>query len=86
MSNQVFILDHPGNDVDYVKNWLRKRKQKKMQDGSQDEEGMSGGNAEGKAETKKEKRARGLFDKYGLPGLTIIGSFLSGPMSSRLWG
>lgn len=41
--------------------------------------------AEGMEESKKGKRARTLFDKYGLPGLAIIGPFSLDLIYLRLW-
>jgi hypothetical protein len=37
-------------------------------------------------ETEKQKRARALFDKYGLPGLTIFGPLLIGSHISAFMG
>lgn len=72
--------------VDYVKKWLRKRKQKRMQGGIQTEAITEEADAEVMEESKKEKRARVLFDKYGLPGLTIIGPFFVGSHISAFMG
>ncbi|MCA0986557.1 small multi-drug export protein [Alkalihalobacillus algicola] len=74
--------------VDHVKKWMRKRKQKRMQDGVQEEdEGETPeDHGEEMEESKKGKRARVLFDKYGLPGLTIIGPFFVGSHISAFMG
>lgn len=76
--------------VDHVKKWMRKRKQKRMQgvmQGVMQDEGMAAeANVERMEESKKGKRARALFDKYGLPGLTIIGPFFVGSHISAFMG
>lgn len=67
--------------IDRIKHWLRMRKQKRMgvseqvgEEFKQSEEASTSM----EQDSKKERRARVLFDKYGLPGLTIIGPFLVG--------
>ncbi|MGM0776046.1 MAG: small multi-drug export protein [Bacillota bacterium] len=74
--------------VDQVKKWMRKRKQKKrMQDIMHVEEvAAAQADSEGMEESKKGKRARALFDKYGLPGLAIIGPFFVGSHISAFMG
>ncbi|MCF6138461.1 small multi-drug export protein [Pseudalkalibacillus berkeleyi] len=74
--------------VDHVKEWMRKRKHKqnRMQHVKQEEYITTEANAEGMEESKKGKRARALFDKYGLPGLTIIGPFFVGSHISAFMG
>ncbi|WP_449537197.1 small multi-drug export protein [Ferdinandcohnia sp. Marseille-Q9671] len=65
--------------VDKVKGWMKARKQKNVQ--VREAEGMETQGSEGITpveESKKEKRARSIFDKYGLPGLTILGPLLVG--------
>jgi Ca2+/H+ antiporter, TMEM165/GDT1 family len=73
--------------VDKVKGWMSERKQKRV--------GMQatvGGEAHVSEEvtteqdTKKQKRAKVLFDKYGLPGLTIFGPLLVGSHISAFMG
>ncbi|WP_404354812.1 small multi-drug export protein [Cytobacillus firmus] len=65
--------------VDQVKKWMKKRKQKRMQEIMHVEEvAAAQADAEGMKESKKSKRARVLFDRYGLPGLAIIGPFFVG--------
>ncbi|QNF30404.1 small multi-drug export protein [Metabacillus elymi] len=65
--------------VDKVKGWMKARKQKRV--GLRE---VEGGEAQGidealsEKDSKKQKRARSLFDKYGLPGLTIFGPLLVG--------
>ncbi|WP_270180757.1 small multi-drug export protein [Alkalihalobacillus sp. CinArs1] len=70
--------------VDKVKSWMGKRKQKRMREGTQDESIEA--NGEGMEESKKGKRAKMLFDKYGLPGLTLIGPFFVGSHISAFMG
>ena len=70
--------------VDYVKKWINKRKQKRGQDVMQ--ENAAEEYDEAMEESKKGKRARALFDKYGLPGLTIIGPFFVGSHISAFMG
>ncbi|WP_085506565.1 small multi-drug export protein [Thalassobacillus devorans] len=72
--------------VDQVKLWMRRRKQKRMQSVPQEEGQATESSSEEMEESKKGKRARALFDKYGLPGLTIIGPFLVGSHISALMG
>lgn len=48
--------------VDKVRAWRKKRKKEK----------------EVTEDSKKQKRAKGLWDKYGLPGLAFIGPFFVG--------
>lgn len=63
--------------VDKVKGWLKARKLRRngehlheeIQNGEEVSQGQN---------SKKEKRARGLFNKYGLPGLTILGPLIVG--------
>ncbi|PFG12254.1 small multi-drug export protein [Bacillus sp. es.036] len=74
--------------VDKFKIWRRKRKQKqkRTKDVIQDEGETTEAHVEEVQESKKEKRARVLFDKYGLPGLTIIGPFFVGSHISAFMG
>jgi Ca2+/H+ antiporter, TMEM165/GDT1 family len=73
--------------VDKVKGWMSARKQKRV--GMQ---ATAGGEAHVSEEvtteqdTKKQKRAKVLFDKYGLPGLTIFGPLLVGSHISAFMG
>lgn len=65
--------------IDRIKMWRIAKKLKKA--GVVDREGDSYLGTEDvqlEPESKKEKRARALFEKYGLPGLTIIGPFFVG--------
>ncbi|WP_077619023.1 small multi-drug export protein [Bacillus sinesaloumensis] len=73
--------------VDKIKVWMKARKQKKnpvreveRMEPLEGEGIISQESAEIHAaeESKKEKRARTIFDKYGLPGLTILGPLLVG--------
>src|SRR5690606_34065274 len=73
--------------VDKIKVWLGKRKQKTAR--VRDVEMIETQDSEGaivKEESKKEKRARTIFDKYGLPGLTILGPLLVGSHISAFMG
>jgi len=72
--------------VDRVRGWLRARKQKRV--GVQEHVGEESQNIEDVKEqvSKKEKRARVLFDKYGLPGLTIFGPILVGSHITAFMG
>ncbi|WP_338472616.1 small multi-drug export protein [Niallia sp. XMNu-256] len=72
--------------VDHVKKWMRKRKQKRMQGVLQDEGMAEEADVEGTEDSKKSKRARALFNKYGLPGLAIIGPFFVGSHISAFMG
>lgn len=72
--------------VDNVKKWMKRRKQKKKQDDVQEEVATTEDNVDGMEESKKGKRARVLFNKYGLPGLTIIGPFFVGSHISAFMG
>ncbi|HBV98378.1 MAG: DNA-binding protein [Peptococcaceae bacterium BICA1-7] len=56
--------------VDRVKRLMKTRRQKRF--------GVDEQAGEAEQDTKKEKRARVLFNKYGLPGLTILGPLLVG--------
>ncbi|KQL19672.1 small multi-drug export protein [Cytobacillus solani] len=73
--------------VDKIKLLLRTRKQKRNVvtevEGGEDQytEGT-----EPEQDSKKQKRARVLFDKYGLPGLTIFGPLLVGSHISAFMG
>jgi len=57
--------------VDKIKAWRKKRK------GVQEEEDQG---------SKRHKRARGLWNKYGLPGLAFIGPFFVGSHLSAFLG
>jgi Ca2+/H+ antiporter, TMEM165/GDT1 family len=70
--------------VDKLKIWMRKRKRRK--DVTQERGETTEDHVEEIQESKKEKRARVLFDKYGLPGLTIIGPFFVGSHISAFMG
>lgn len=68
--------------VDHVKKWMSNRKRNKKQ-----EEGMvTQAEDYSMEESKKGKRARKLFNRYGLPGLTIIGPFFVGSHISAFMG
>ncbi|WP_240377921.1 small multi-drug export protein [Bacillus piscicola] len=71
--------------VDHVKKWKRKRQRKRIEEIDL-EEGIEEDWEAEKEESKKGKRARALFDKYGLPGLTIIGPFFVGSHISAFMG
>ncbi|RSL30728.1 DNA-binding protein, partial [Salibacterium salarium] len=68
--------------IDRVKKWLKKRKDRQKDD----TEETSSNNEEETEYSKKGKRARFLFDKYGLPGLAIIGPFFVGSHVSAFMG
>ncbi len=72
--------------VDHIKKWMSKRKQKRNQDEIQEEPIAAEAETESMEESKKGKRAKKLFDKYGLPGLTIIGPFFVGSHISAFMG
>ncbi|WP_102275356.1 small multi-drug export protein [Cytobacillus massiliigabonensis] len=73
--------------VDKIKLLLRTRKQKRNV--VTEVEGGGDHYTEGtelEQDSKKQKRARVLFDKYGLPGLTIFGPLLVGSHISAFMG
>ncbi|MBP2239525.1 putative membrane protein [Cytobacillus eiseniae] len=73
--------------VDKIKLLLKTRKQKRV--AVTEVEGMEGEHTNGThavQDSKKQKRARVLFDKYGLPGLTIFGPLLVGSHISAFMG
>lgn len=72
--------------VDKVKSVMsaKKRKQVGVREGEEIESESSEQLSE--QDTKKKKRARALFDKYGLPGLTIFGPLLVGSHISAFMG
>ncbi|WP_283152681.1 small multi-drug export protein [Guptibacillus hwajinpoensis] len=72
--------------VDKFKVWRKKRKQKRLKDVVQEVGETTEAHVDEMQESKKEKRARVLFDKYGLPGLTIIGPFFVGSHISAFMG
>ena len=63
--------------VDKVKGWLKARKRRRNQE-QVPEEIQNGEDVSPEQDSNKEKRARGLFNKYGLPGLTILGPLIVG--------
>ncbi|MDQ0230030.1 small multi-drug export protein [Metabacillus malikii] len=74
--------------VDNVKGWLRRRKKVKVQEGTNEpvSDEPSTIQVDEQSEDKKQKRARNLFDKYGLPGLTILGPLLVGSHIAAFMG
>ena len=73
--------------VDKVKAWMKSRKSKKVV--AVEAEGVDTVEADATDEeqdSKKAKRAKALFDKYGLPGLTIFGPLLVGSHISAFMG
>lgn len=79
--------------VDKIKIWMKARKRKKIpvREGERVEALNGKGimtqesvEIDSEVESKKEKRARSIFDKYGLPGLTILGPLLVGSHISAL--
>ncbi|SDH63664.1 small multi-drug export protein [Alteribacillus bidgolensis] len=70
--------------IDKVRQWLRTRKQNRKEESGQEGETLE--NHEEMERSKKGKRARMLFDKYGLPGLAIIGPFFVGSHISAFMG
>ncbi|WP_246050177.1 small multi-drug export protein [Aquibacillus sediminis] len=69
--------------IDRVKQWIRSRKKKRAT--AVETEPVSTTNTElvqeeftFEEDSKKAKRARHMFDKYGLPGLALIGPFIIG--------
>jgi len=73
--------------VDRVLGWMRARKQKRIGVPEQVKEELQN-NEEVilKQDSKKEKRARVLFDKYGLPGLTFFGPLFVGSHITAFMG
>ncbi|MBM7602921.1 putative membrane protein [Metabacillus crassostreae] len=71
--------------VDKIKTWRKKKKQKRMAVSGQEAATLENA-AEVENDSKKAKRARVLFDKYGLPGLAIIGPFFVGSHISAFMG
>jgi len=73
--------------VDRVRGWLRARKHKRggLQE-QVEEEFQNNEEVIVEQDSKKEKRARVLFDKYGLPGLTIFGPILVGSHITAFMG
>jgi Ca2+/H+ antiporter, TMEM165/GDT1 family len=73
--------------IDRVKKWMKKRKQKKSDENMKNEELVDNPDAAPiNPDSKRSKRARKLFDKYGLPGLAIIGPFFVGSHISAFMG
>lgn len=73
--------------VDKIKILLRSRKKKR--NAVTEVEGGGGQYMESvelEQDSKKQKRARALFDKYGIPGLTIFGPLLVGSHISAFMG
>lgn len=73
--------------VDKIKEWMRARKLKRAP--VREGEGIETFENEEIAivqESKKQTRARTIFDKYGLPGLTILGPLLVGSHISAFMG
>ncbi|GAB6181796.1 hypothetical protein JCM14036_31150 [Desulfotomaculum defluvii] len=65
--------------LDKVKGWLRTRKLKRIYvEGHIKEELPNSQELLSEKGSKKEERARSLFNKYGLPGLTIFGPLIVG--------
>lgn len=73
--------------VDRVKGWIRARKMQRNSVLAVEGEGhQNSGEVITEKDSKKEKRARAIFDKYGLPGLTIFGPLLVGSHISAFMG
>jgi len=73
--------------VDKVKAVMRSRKAKKMAVAQPDgAEVVEVAAADEEQDSKKAKRAKVIFDKYGLPGLTIFGPLLVGSHISAFMG
>lgn len=73
--------------VDRVRGWISARKKKRSRVGEQ--VGAEFENSQEdtlEQDTKKEKRARVLFNKYGLPGLMIFGPLIVGSHISAFMG
>lgn len=73
--------------IERVKGWMRSRKNKRI--GEREHAGEELQNSEevdAEQDSQKEKRARVLFDKYGLPGLTIFGPILVGSHITAFMG
>lgn len=73
--------------VDRVKEWMKVRKKKRIVTTEQTEEGnQNNDDVLAEQDSKKEKRARSLFNKYGLPGLMILGPTLVGSHITAFMG
>lgn len=72
--------------VDKVKSVMRAKKPKQVVVREGEETESDGSEAISEKDSKKKKRARALFDKYGLPGLTIFGPLLVGSHISAFMG
>jgi len=71
--------------ADKVKRWWGARKLKRNEIKGQDEMAFQNGEEDTpEPESKKKKRARNLFSKFGLPGLTIFGPMIVGSHISAL--
>ncbi|WP_347488694.1 small multi-drug export protein [Desulfoscipio sp. XC116] len=73
--------------VDKVKGWIRARKKKRIGVKEQvGEEFQNSAEVIVEQDSKKEKRARVLFNKYGLPGLAILGPIIVGSHITAFMG
>lgn len=73
--------------VDKVRGWMRARKKGRTGEKEQvGEEFRSSEEVIAEQDSKKEKRARVLFDKYGLPGLAILGPIIVGSHITAFMG
>ncbi|AGL00748.1 putative membrane protein [Desulfoscipio gibsoniae DSM 7213] len=73
--------------VDRVKVWMKARKKKRKEVTEHiGEEYKSSEEAIAEQGSKKEKRARVLFNKYGLPGLMILGPIIVGSHITAFMG
>ncbi|SDH67126.1 Uncharacterized membrane protein [Alteribacillus persepolensis] len=72
--------------VDKVKKWMQKRKNRKQRESSEQGAATLEDDDVKWEESKRQKRARSIFDKYGLPGLAIIGPFFVGSHISAFMG
>ncbi|MRX73110.1 DNA-binding protein [Bacillus lacus] len=70
--------------IDKVKIWMAARKQRKA--GNMAEAAAAAEDGEIQTESKRSKRAKNLWDKYGLPGLAFIGPLFVGSHVSAFMG
>ncbi len=73
--------------VDRVREWVGARKRRRIGEREQvGEELQNNEEVIREQDSKKEKRARILFEKYGLPGLTVFGPLLIGSHITAFMG
>lgn len=72
--------------VDKVKGWMMARKKNRTEVAEQSGEEFEANEVAIQQNSKKEKRARAIFDKYGLPGLAVLGPVIVGSHITAFMG